>query len=34
VKAVAQKHGGKVSAESGGEGRGTTIILELPRWAA
>ncbi len=34
VKAVAQKHGGKVSAESPGEGQGTTIILELPRWAA
>ncbi len=34
VKAVAQKHGGKVSAESGGEGQGTTFILELPRWAA
>jgi two-component system sensor histidine kinase SenX3 len=34
VKAVALKHGGKVSAESGGEGHGTTIILELPRWAA
>jgi two-component system, OmpR family, sensor histidine kinase SenX3 len=34
VKAVAQKHGGKVSAESGGEGQGTTIILELPRSAA
>jgi two-component system, OmpR family, sensor histidine kinase SenX3 len=34
VKAVAQKHGGKVSAESAGEGRGTTIILELPRSAA
>jgi len=34
VKAVAQKHGGKVSAESAGEGQGTTIILELPRWAA
>jgi signal transduction histidine kinase len=34
VKAVAQKHGGKVWAESGGEGQGTTIILELPRWVA
>jgi two-component system sensor histidine kinase SenX3 len=31
VKAIAQKHGGKVSAESEGEGEGTTIILELPR---
>lgn len=31
VQAIAQKHGGKVSAESEGEGQGTTIILELPR---
>jgi signal transduction histidine kinase len=34
VKAIAQKHGGKVFAESEGEGQGTTIILELPRWEA
>ncbi len=34
VKAIAQKHGGKVFAESEGEGHGTTIVLELPRWAA
>jgi signal transduction histidine kinase len=34
VRAIAQKHGGKVFAESEGEGRGTTIVLELPRWAA
>ncbi|HTW56618.1 MAG TPA: ATP-binding protein [Terriglobales bacterium] len=34
VKAIAQKHGGKVFAESDGEGQGTTIVLELPRWAA
>jgi signal transduction histidine kinase len=33
VKAIAQKHGGKVFAESAGEGRGTTITLELPRRA-
>jgi two-component system, OmpR family, sensor histidine kinase SenX3 len=33
VKAIAQKHGGKVFAESDGEGHGTTITLELPRWA-
>jgi two-component system sensor histidine kinase SenX3 len=33
VKAITQKHGGKVFAESAGEGRGTTIVLELPRWA-
>ena len=34
VKAIAQKHGGKVLAESDGEGQGTTIVLELPRSAA
>ena len=34
VKAIAQKHGGKVFAQSDGEGQGTTIVLELPRWAA
>jgi two-component system sensor histidine kinase SenX3 len=34
VRAIAKKHGGKVFAESEGEGQGTTIILELPRWAA
>jgi two-component system, OmpR family, sensor histidine kinase SenX3 len=33
VKAIAKKHGGKVFAESDGEGLGTTIVLELPRWA-
>jgi two-component system sensor histidine kinase SenX3 len=34
VKAVAKKHGGKVFAESEGEGQGTTIVLELPRFTA
>jgi two-component system, OmpR family, sensor histidine kinase SenX3 len=34
VKAVAKKHGGKVFAESEGEGQGTTIVLELPRLSA
>jgi two-component system sensor histidine kinase SenX3 len=34
VKAIAKKHGGRVFAESDGEGLGTTIVLELPRWAA
>src|ERR1700688_290166 len=34
VKAIAQKHGGKVFAESEGERQGTTIVLELPRFAA
>jgi two-component system, OmpR family, sensor histidine kinase SenX3 len=31
VKSIAQKHGGKVFAESAGEGQGTTIKMELPR---
>jgi two-component system sensor histidine kinase SenX3 len=31
VKAIAEKHGGRVSAESEGEGCGTTVKLELPR---
>jgi two-component system sensor histidine kinase SenX3 len=31
VKAIARKHGGKVFAESAGEGEGTTITMELPR---
>jgi len=34
VKSIAQKHGGKVFAESAGAGRGTTITMELPRWMA
>jgi len=34
VKAIAKKHGGKVSAESDGEGHGTTLVLELPRFTA
>ena len=34
VKSIAQKHGGKVFAESAGEGHGTTIIMELPRATA
>ncbi|HUA17053.1 MAG TPA: HAMP domain-containing sensor histidine kinase [Verrucomicrobiae bacterium] len=33
VRAIAEKHGGKVFAESDGVGRGTTVVLELPRWA-
>jgi signal transduction histidine kinase len=33
VRAIARKHGGKVSAQSEGEGRGTTFTLELPRTA-
>ncbi len=31
VKAIAKKHGGRVFAESEGEGKGTTVTLELPR---
>lgn len=31
VRAIAHKHGGKVFAESAGEGQGTTVTLELPR---
>ena len=31
VKSIAKKHGGRVSAESAGEGQGTTITMELPR---
>jgi two-component system, OmpR family, sensor histidine kinase SenX3 len=31
VKAIAQKHGGKVFATSDGEGKGATITLVLPR---
>jgi two-component system, OmpR family, sensor histidine kinase SenX3 len=33
VRAVARAHGGKVFADSGGEGRGTTVTFELPRTA-
>jgi two-component system sensor histidine kinase SenX3 len=31
VRAVARRHGGDVSAESEGEGRGSTFTLRLPR---
>jgi two-component system, OmpR family, sensor histidine kinase SenX3 len=31
VKAITEKHGGKVFAESEGEGQGATLIIELPR---
>jgi signal transduction histidine kinase len=33
VKVIAEKHGGKVFAQSDGEGQGTTIVMELPRLA-
>lgn len=31
VKSIAKKHGGTVFAQSQGEGKGTTIVMELPR---
>ncbi len=31
VRAIAKKHGGRVYAESQGEGHGSTIVLQLPR---
>jgi two-component system sensor histidine kinase SenX3 len=31
VRTIARRHGGRVSAQSAGEGKGTTVILELPR---
>jgi len=34
VRAVARAHAGRVFAESGGENRGTTVTLELPRKAS
>jgi len=34
VKAITKKHGGRVFAESEGDGQGTTIVMELPRWTA
>lgn len=34
VRTIAKRHGGRVSAESAGEGKGATIILELPRRAS
>jgi signal transduction histidine kinase len=33
VRAIAKKHGGKVYAQSQGDGRGTTIVFQLPRSA-
>jgi two-component system, OmpR family, sensor histidine kinase SenX3 len=34
VRAIAKKHGGRVFAESAGEGLGATVTLELPRSTA
>jgi len=31
VRSIAKKHGGRVFAESGGEGKGSTFTLELPK---
>ncbi len=31
VRTIVKRHGGRVSAESAGEGKGATVILELPR---
>ncbi len=33
VRAITSKHGGRVFAESEGEGKGTTVVIELPRIA-
>lgn len=34
VRAIAKRHGGRAFAESEGTGKGTTIVIELPRSAA
>jgi two-component system sensor histidine kinase SenX3 len=34
VRTIAKRHGGRVSAHSAGQGKGTTVIFELPRSAA
>jgi signal transduction histidine kinase len=34
VRAIAKKHGGRVFAQSQGEGHGTTVVIELPRHVA
>ncbi len=34
VRTIAKRHGGRVFADSAGEGRGTTVTLELPRSAS
>lgn len=33
VRTIAKKHGGKVYAQSDGDGRGTTVVMQLPRSA-
>jgi signal transduction histidine kinase len=34
VRSIAKRYGGQVTAQSAGEGRGATVILELPRSAS
>jgi len=34
VRAITSKHGGRVFAQSQGEGQGTTVVIELPRSVA
>ncbi len=34
VRTIAKRHGGRVSAQSAGQGNGSTVILELPRSVA
>jgi two-component system, OmpR family, sensor histidine kinase SenX3 len=34
VRTIAKRHGGRVSAESAGEGKGAAVIFELPRRAS
>ena len=34
VRTIAKQHGGRVSAHSAGQGKGTTVIFELPRSVA
>jgi signal transduction histidine kinase len=31
VRSIARQHGGDARAESAGEGKGSTIVLQLPR---
>ena len=31
VRTIAKRHGGRVSAQSAGQGKGSTVILQLPR---
>ena len=31
VRSIVEKHGGRIKAESRGEGKGTTFVVSLPR---